>query len=67
MLKQVKNMNKPIIRKVKVLQGKLKTEAKKQGLSPEDLVIVLENNTVEKIDGDPVSYLLNRSKEVQKK
>ena len=60
-------MDKPIIRKVKVLQGQLKIKAENQGLSTEDLVIVMKDNTIEKIDGDPVSYLLNRSKEVQKK
>jgi len=56
------------IRKVKVLKGRAKIEADKQKLSPDDLVIVttsvnsLPEYTIEKIDGDPVSYLLNRSK-----
>lgn len=49
------------IRKVKVLQGKAKTKAKKMGLSPDDLVIVTPKGCIEKIDGDPVSYLLKRA------
>jgi len=56
------------IRKVKVLQGRAKLEAEKQGLSPDDLVIVttrinigsLPDYSVEKIEGDPTSYLLKR-------
>lgn len=40
------------IRKVKVLQGRAREEAMKQNL-----------NHIEKIDGDPVSYLLKRAKE----
>jgi hypothetical protein len=56
------------IRKVKVLQGRAKAEAEKQGLNSEDLVIVktsvksgsLPNYHIEKIEGDPVSYLLKR-------
>lgn len=48
------------IRKVKVLQGKAKTNAKKMGLSPDDLVIVTPEY-IEKIDGDPISYLLKRA------
>lgn len=48
------------IRKVKVLQGKAKTTAKKMGLSSNDLVIVTPEY-IEKIYGDPVSYLLKRS------
>lgn len=56
------------IRKVKVLQGRAKDEAEKKNLKPDDLVIVttsvnsLPEYRVEKIDGDPVSYLLRRSK-----
>ena len=54
------------IRKVKVLQGRAKAEAEKQGLNSEDLVIVktsvksgsLPEYHIEKIEGDPVSYLL---------
>ena len=50
------------IRKVKVLQGIAKLEAEKQGLSSDDLVIV--TTTIEKIIGDPVSYLLNKRDKV---
>ena len=56
------------IRKVKVLQGRAKDEAKKNGLAPDDLVIIttsvnsLPEYRIEKIDGDPVSYLLKRAK-----
>jgi hypothetical protein len=56
------------IRKVKVLQGRAKKEAEKNGLNPNDLVIVttsinsLPEYHIEKIDGDPVSYLLKRAK-----
>ena len=49
------------IRKVKVLQGRAKSNAKKMGLSPNDLVIVTPEY-IEKIVGDPVSYLLKRAK-----
>jgi len=54
------------IRKVKVLQGRAKDEAEKQGLDPDDLVIVttsvhpLPEYHIEKIEGDPVSFLLER-------
>lgn len=48
------------IRKVKVLKGRAKDEAEKKGLSPEDLVIVRQDQHIEKIDGDPVSFLLNK-------
>jgi hypothetical protein len=56
------------IRKVKVLQGRAKDEAEKKNLKPDDLVIVttsvnsLPEYHIEKIDGDPVSYLLKRAK-----
>lgn len=56
------------VRKVKVLQGRAKDEALKQGLEPNDLVIVtttvnsLPEYHIEKIDGDPVSFLLKRAK-----
>lgn len=50
----------PIIRKVKVLQGKAKIEAERMKLDPDDLVIV-SGSSIEKIKGDPVSYLLKRS------
>jgi len=55
------------IRKVKVLQGRAKEEADKQRLSPDDLVIVttsigsLPEYHIEKIDGDPISFLLKRA------
>lgn len=55
------------IRKVKMLQGRAKVEAEKQHLDSNDLVIVttsinsLPEYHIEKIDGDPVSYLLKRS------
>jgi len=55
------------IRKVRVLQGRAKEEAKKKGLKPNDLVIVttIVNNSlpeyyIEKIDGDPLQYLMRR-------
>jgi hypothetical protein len=54
------------IRKVKVLQGRAKDAAEKQGLGPDDLVIVttsvhpLPEYHIEKIDGDPVSFLLKQ-------
>lgn len=56
------------IRKVKVLQGRAKEVAEKSELKPDDLVIVttrvnsLPEYQIEKIDGDPVSFLLKRSK-----
>lgn len=56
------------IRKVKVLQGRAKDEAERQRLTPNDLVVVtttvnsLPEYHIEKIDGDPVSYLLKRAK-----
>lgn len=55
------------IRKVKVLQGRAKEEAERQRLIPNDLVIVttsigsLPEYHIEKIDGDPVSFLLKRA------
>lgn len=59
------------VRKVKSLQGRLKAEAERLGLKPDDLVIVvtivkagsLPEYRIEKIDGDPVSYLLKRSRD----
>lgn len=60
------DMDRPItkddirIRKVKVLTGKAKTNAKKMGLSPNDLVIVKGDN-IERVIGDPVLYLLKRA------
>ena len=48
------------IRKVKVLEGTVKASALKLGLSPEDLVLVTSNG-IEKVVGDPVSFLLKRA------
>ncbi len=56
------------IRKVKVLQGRAMDEAMKMGLEPDDLVILttsvnsLPEYRIEKIEGNPISYLLKRSK-----
>lgn len=56
------------IRKVKVLQGRAKDEAVKMGLAPDDLVVLttsvnsLPEYHIEKIEGDPVSYLLRLAK-----
>ena len=49
-------MNNTVIRKVKVLQGMAKDIADEYGLEPDDLVIVTVS--LEKVIGDPVSYLL---------
>jgi len=57
-----------VIRKVKILQGQAKIEADKQDLKDNDLVIVKTivhkdcppDYQLEKIVGNPVSYLLNR-------
>ena len=54
-------MNKIGIRKVNVLQGIAKDIADKHGLDPNDLVIV--SVSLEKVIGDPVSYLLSEFKE----
>lgn len=48
---------KPTIRKVKVLKGEDKKRAEAMKLNPDDLVIVKDSG-LEKIVGDPVSYLL---------
>jgi hypothetical protein len=57
-----------VIRKVKVLRGRAKEEADKQGLKPEDIVIITTDfsngppeYTLEKIDGNPVSFLLKHA------
>jgi hypothetical protein len=52
----------PSIRKVKVLEGKEKDEAEKMNLNPEDLVFITDDH-IEKINGDPLSWLLKRAKE----
>lgn len=57
------------IRKVKVLQGGLRAQADKKGLTPDDLVLVkttikphqLPIYEIEKVGGDPVSFLLKRA------
>lgn len=52
------------IRKVKFLQGRLREQANRQELSPNDLVVVttrigsLPEFELEKIEGDPLTYLL---------
>lgn len=51
-------MNKIVIRKVKVLQGLEKEIAEDYELEPDDLVIV--NVSLEKVVGDPVTYLLSQ-------
>lgn len=58
---------------VKVLRGRAKEEADKQGLKPNDLVIVTTRITnsinpeyhIEKVEGDPISYLLKRAKDCE--
>jgi hypothetical protein len=55
------------IRKVKGLQGRLREDAETKGLGLEDLVLVttkvgsLPEYSIEKIEGDPVSFLLKRA------
>ena len=49
-------MNNTVIRKVSVLQGMAKEIAEKNGLEPNDLVILTVS--LEKVIGDPLSYLL---------
>ncbi len=49
-------MNRVGIVKVSTLQGRAKLMAEADGLEPEDLVILTVS--MEKIIGDPVSYLL---------
>ncbi len=51
-------MNNIVVRKVKVLQGIAKALAEKYDLKPDDLVIL--SVSMEKIIGDPVSYLLSQ-------
>lgn len=52
------------IRKVEVLQGMAKALAEKQGLNPDDLVIL--TISIEKVIGDPISYLLSQIQRCQK-
>ena len=56
-------MNNIVIRKVKVLQGMAKVMAEKQDLNPNDLVILTVS--LEKVIGDPVSYLLSKIEEAE--
>lgn len=58
------------IRKVRILKGKAREEATKLGLGDDDLVILRASEyhsppdfTVEKITGDPVSYLMRKKKD----
>lgn len=59
--------NDPMIRKVKALNGRARAEAERMKLSQNDLVIVrtttnsLPQYSLEKIDGDPITYLQNRA------
>ncbi len=60
-------MSDSVIRKVKILRGRAKAEAERQGLDPDDLVIVTTSIVdgfpeyhLEKVIGDPVAYLLNQ-------
>jgi len=55
------------IRKVRVLKGELGKMAKKRGFKPEDLVVVktrieggVPRYELERIEGDPVSWMLRR-------
>jgi len=63
------NQTEPRIRMVKVLRGRARDEADRMGLEPDDLVIVtaslhpLPEYHVEKVEGDPVSFLLKQSEE----
>lgn len=57
-----------VIRKVKTLQGRARDKAKEQELEDEDLVILrtsvnsLPEYEIEKIEGDPLSYLQKKCK-----
>ena len=51
-------MNNTVIRKVKVLRGIAKELAEEQGLDPDDLVVLTVS--IEKVVGDPVSFLLSK-------
>jgi len=54
------------IRKVKMLEGMAKDAARMQNLKSDDLVIVKLDSSIEKVEGDAVSYLLERAKETGK-
>ena len=50
------------IRKVGYLQdSSLKHECERQGLQPNDLILISETIEVEKVIGNPVSWLLKRA------
>ena len=51
-------MNNTSIVKVKTLQGRVRLMAEAEGLDPDDLVILTVS--IEKVVGDPVSYLLSQ-------
>ena len=59
-------MDNAVIRKVGVLRGRARDEADRMGLDPNDLVIIttslhpLPEYHIEKVVGDPVSYLLSQ-------
>jgi hypothetical protein len=62
-------MSEKTFRKVKVLQGRARAEADKQGLTPDDLVLLTTTYTdglptykVEKVYGDPITYILRRAR-----
>lgn len=53
--------------KVSILKGRPKIEAERQGLSPDDLVVVTVSTIdgfpeyhIEKVEGDPTSFLLSK-------
>ena len=54
-------MNNTSIVKVKTLQGRVRLMVEAEGLDPDDLVILTVS--MEKIVGDPVSYLLSQGVE----
>ena len=56
-------MNNTVIRKVKTLQGRARFMADSEGLDPDDLVIL--TISLEKVIGDPVSYLLSKIEEAE--
>ena len=67
------NQTEPRIRKVKVLRGRARDEADRMGLDLDDLVIVttslhpLPEYHIEKVEGDPVSFLLKQLEEAKGK
>lgn len=51
-------MNNKSIVKVGTLQGRVKLMAEAQGWNPDDLVFL--SVSMEKVDGDPVSFMLSK-------